>query len=107
MIIKIRRHFSAAYSMLSSEQQQLREAAAQFVDDNIKPDAALIDTGTHDIRKYFQGLGELGMLGITCPEEYGGTDLGYLEHCIVSEEVSRGSGSIGVSYITTTNLCLN
>ena len=108
MIKKVSRRFSAAYAMLTPEQNQLREAAAQFVDDVIKPDAELIDeNGGSDLRKYFRGLGELGMLGITCPEKYGGSDLGYLEHSIVCEEVSRGSGSVGVSYATTTNLCLN
>ena len=108
MIVNFRRAFSSAYAMLSPEQHQIREAAAQYVDDVIKPDANLIDESDgENLRKYFQGLGELGLLGITCPEKYGGTDLGYLEHSIVTEEVSRGSGSVGVSYATTTNLCLN
>lgn len=64
-------------------------------------------TSSADLRKYFRGLGELGMMGVTCPEKYGGSELGYLEHSIITEEVSRGSGSIGVSYATSTNLCLN
>ena len=47
------------------------------------------------------------MMGVTAPEEYGGSDLGYLEHCIISEEITRGSAAIGASYVVSTNLCIN
>eukprot|EP00360_Condylostoma_magnum_P000730 CAMPEP_0168315252 /NCGR_PEP_ID=MMETSP0210-20121227/10603_1 /TAXON_ID=40633 /ORGANISM="Condylostoma magnum, Strain COL2" /LENGTH=179 /DNA_ID=CAMNT_0008287319 /DNA_START=124 /DNA_END=663 /DNA_ORIENTATION=+ len=49
----------------------------------------------------------MGLLGVTCPEKYGGSDLGYLEHVLITEEISRASGSVGLSYIAHSNLCLN
>lgn len=52
-------------------------------------------------------MGEFGLLGVTAPAEYGGMDLGYLEHCLVMEEISRASGSIGLSYGAHSNLCVN
>src|SRR6516162_10996787 len=52
-------------------------------------------------------MGELGLLGITVEEKYGGTGLGYLEHCIAMEEVSRGSAAVGLSYGAHSNLCVN
>lgn len=57
--------------------------------------------------KYLKELGELGMLGITCPEEYGGTGLGYLEHCVIGEEIARGSMSLATSVGAHANLCMN
>lgn len=94
--------------MLSPEQVQLKEAAAQWVDENLKPFAAEIDkTNNMDTHHYMQQLGELGMVGITVPEDYGGTGLGYMEHAIIMEEVSRGSGGFGLSYIAHSNLCAN
>ena|SRR3990167_3357368 len=52
-------------------------------------------------------MGSLGILGITAPEQYGGSDLGYLEHCLVVEEISRASASVGLSYGAHSNLCVN
>jgi len=52
-------------------------------------------------------LGDQGLLGMTCPEEYGGTGLGYYEHCIAVEEISKASGSIALSYLAHSNLCVN
>jgi isovaleryl-CoA dehydrogenase len=52
-------------------------------------------------------MGDLGLLGITVPEEYGGTGLGYVEQCIIAEEISRQSASVGLSYIAHSNLCVN
>ena len=108
-MINIRlRKFSAAYTLLTAEQLQLKEAAAQFCDEVIKPDADEMDkTNKADIRKYFRGLGDLGMLGVTCPEAYGGSEMGYLEHMLIAEEVNRASGAIGISYGAHTNLCIN
>lgn len=60
-----------------------------------------------DMKYYLRQLGELGMVGITVSEEYGGTGLGYLEHCLVMEEVSRASGAFGLSYVAHSNLCVN
>ena len=95
-------------SMLSDEQVQLKEACARWVDKSLKPIAAEIDRSNEmDTHGLMQQLGELGMVGVTIPEEYGGTGLGYLEHCIVMEEVSRGSGGFGLSYVAHSNLCAN
>jgi isovaleryl-CoA dehydrogenase len=58
----------------------------------------------HNIRKR---MGDMGFLGITVEEKYGGAGLGYYEHCIVSEELSKASGSVGLSYIAHSNLCVN
>lgn len=52
-------------------------------------------------------MGDLGLLGITVPEEYGGSGMGYTEQCMISEEISRASASVGLSYIAHSNLCLN
>jgi isovaleryl-CoA dehydrogenase len=52
-------------------------------------------------------MGELGLLGITVPEKYGGTGLGYVEQCMIAEEISRASASVGLSYIAHSNLCVN
>jgi isovaleryl-CoA dehydrogenase len=58
-------------------------------------------------KEFYRKLGSLGLLGITIPAKYGGSELGYFEHCLVMEEISRASGSIGLSYGAHTNLCLN
>ena len=74
----------------------------------IKPDAQKIDKeGNADLRKYFQELGELGMVGVTAPEKYGGSELGYLEHVIVNEEIARASASVSTAYASSSNLCIN
>jgi isovaleryl-CoA dehydrogenase len=52
-------------------------------------------------------MGDMGFLGMTVPEEMGGTGLGYFEHCLVAEEISKASGSVGLSYIAHSNLCVN
>ena len=52
-------------------------------------------------------MGDLGLLGITVPEEYGGSGLGYTEQCLIAEEISRSSASVGLSYIAHSNLCVN
>jgi isovaleryl-CoA dehydrogenase len=52
-------------------------------------------------------MGEMGFLGMTVGEEYGGAGLGYYEHCLVTEEISKASGSVGLSYLAHSNLCVN
>lgn len=52
-------------------------------------------------------MGELGLLGVTVPSKYGGSDLGYFEHCLIMEEMSRVSGAVALSYGADTNLCIN
>lgn len=58
-------------------------------------------------RELHKKIGELGMIGITCPEEYGGTGLGYLDQAVVGEEVARGSMALAVSMGATSQLCMN
>ena len=102
------RRFSSLKHLLSSEQLQLRDAVQRYAKTTLTPIADEIDRTAHfDMHKVWRQLGDLGLMGITCPAAYGGSELGYLEHFICSEEISRGSGSVGVSYIAHSNLCLN
>jgi isovaleryl-CoA dehydrogenase len=85
----------------------IRETVKSFTAAEIAPLAAEIDRTDVFPRALWPKLGELGLLGITVEEEYGGSGLGYLEHCIAMEEISRGSASIGLSYGAHSNLCVN
>ncbi len=86
----------------------IREAAARFADDKIAPLAARIDAEDWFPRaELWAAMGELGLHGITVEEEWGGLGLGYLDHVVAVEEVSRASASIGLSYGAHSNLCVN
>ncbi len=85
----------------------LREAVSGFAQREIAPIAEAVDRDDAFPRQLWPGLGELGVLGITVDEAYGGTDLGYLAHVVALEEISRASGSVGLSYAAHSNLCLN
>jgi isovaleryl-CoA dehydrogenase len=85
----------------------LRETVRGFAADRIAPRAAEIDEKNVFPRDLWPELGELGLLGITVDEEYGGSGLGYLAHVIAMEEISRASGSVGLSYGAHSNLCVN
>ena len=85
----------------------VRETVRQFTSAEITPRAAEIDQSNEFPRDLWPRLGDLGLLGITVPEEFGGADLGYLAHTVVMEEVSRGSASVGLSYGAHSNLCVN
>jgi isovaleryl-CoA dehydrogenase len=85
----------------------LRESVAAFAADRIAPRAAEIDESNQFPRDLWPELGELGLLGITVDEEYGGSALGYLAHVVAMEEISRASASVGLSYGAHSNLCVN
>jgi isovaleryl-CoA dehydrogenase len=92
---------------LGETADQLRASVRGFTADQVAPLAAEIDKTNEFPRALWPKLGQMGLLGITVEEEYGGSGLGYLEHCIAMEEVSRGSASVGLSYGAHSNLCVN
>ncbi|MBO6904325.1 MAG: acyl-CoA dehydrogenase family protein, partial [Parvibaculum sp.] len=92
---------------LGETADMIRDTVRAFTADKITPRAADIDRTNEFPRDLWPELGELGLLGITVEEEYGGTGLGYLEHVVAMEEISRGSASVGLSYGAHSNLCVN
>ena len=92
---------------LGETAEMIRDSVASFSSERIAPIAAEIDQANQFPRHLWPELGKLGLLGITVPEEDGGSGLGYLEHCIAMEEVSRASASVGLSYGAHSNLCVN
>jgi isovaleryl-CoA dehydrogenase len=85
----------------------IRETTARFAADRIAPLAARIDAENAFPRELWPQMGALGLHGITVEEEFGGLGLGYLDHVVAMEEVSRGSASVGLSYGAHSNLCVN
>ena len=92
---------------LGETAEMLRESVADFSSVEIAPRAAEIDETNEFPPDLWRKMGALGLLGITVEEEYGGTGMGYLEHVVAVEEVSRGSASVGLSYGAHSNLCVN
>lgn len=92
---------------LGETADMLREAVREFAEREIAPQAADIDRDNHFPVELWPKLGQLGLLGITVEEEYGGSGLGYIEHVVAMEEISRASGSVGLSYGAHSNLCVN
>ena len=92
---------------LGDNATMIREAAGRFADERIAPLAAKVDREDWFPRELWTAMGGLGLHGITVEEEWGGLGLGYLEHVIAVEEVSRASASVGLSYGAHSNLCVN
>ncbi|MBZ0146680.1 MAG: isovaleryl-CoA dehydrogenase [Pseudorhodoplanes sp.] len=92
---------------LGADIAMLRDSVSRFSQDRIAPRAAEIDLSNAFPRDLWPELGQLGLLGITVDEKWGGAGLGYLEHCVAMEEISRASGSVGLSYGAHSNLCVN
>jgi len=85
----------------------IRDTTARFAAEKISPIAAEIDANNRFPRELWPQMGDLGLHGITVEEEWGGLGLGYLEHVIAMEEISRASASVGLSYGAHSNLCIN
>ena len=92
---------------LGETADSIRDAVRRFANDEIAPRAADIDRDNQFPMDLWKKFGDLGVLGITVPEEFGGAGLGYLEHVIAMEEISRASASVGLSYGAHSNLCVN
>ncbi|MEM8561284.1 MAG: isovaleryl-CoA dehydrogenase [Pseudomonadota bacterium] len=92
---------------LGEEIDMLRDAVYQMCQKEITPRAAQIDAANDFPSDLWRKFGDMGLLGITVPTQYGGSDLGYLAHCIALEEISRASGAVGLSYGAMSNLCIN
>ncbi|MEH6549374.1 MAG: isovaleryl-CoA dehydrogenase [Pseudomonadales bacterium] len=92
---------------LGEDIDMLRDAVQKFCDDELAPRAHDIDANNEFPMDMWKKFGDMGLLGMTVAEEYGGTNMGYLGHTVVMEEISRASASVGLSYGAHSNLCVN
>ena len=100
-------HYKSLGFDLGDEIDMLRDAVKKFAQAEIAPLAEKIDQDNEFPSALWRKFGDLGLLGITVAEEYGGTNMGYLAHVVAMEEISRASASVGLSYGAHSNLCVN
>ena len=100
-------HYPSLNFNLGEEIDMLREAVQSFAQAEIAPLAAQIDESNEFPNHLWRKLGDMGLLGVTAAEEYGGANMGYLAHIIAMEELSRASASVALSYGAHSNLCVN
>jgi isovaleryl-CoA dehydrogenase len=100
-------HLPSLNFELGETADMLRDAVQDFAQAEIAPIAAEIDRSNEFPNELWPKLGDMGLLGITVPETYGGAEMGYLEHIVAMEEISRASASVGLSYGAHSNLCVN
>ena len=100
-------HYPSLNFGLGETIEMLRDQTRNLVNAELAPRAAEIDRDNQFPQDMWRRFGDMGLLGITVPEEYGGSGLGYLAHVIAMEEISRGSASVGLSYGAHSNLCVN
>src|SRR5262245_51670940 len=103
----ISNQFSSLDFDLGDAADMLRDTVRSFASDRLAPRADEIDRTNQFPRDLWPELGQLGVLGVTVEEELGGAGMGYLEHCVSMEEISRASASVGLSYGAHSNLCVN
>ncbi len=92
---------------LGEDIEALRDMVHRWAQERVAPMAAQIDASNNFPHELWQEMGELGLLGVTVPEEFGGAGMGYLAHTIVVEEIARASASVSLSYGAHSNLCVN
>ena len=92
---------------LGEDIDMLRDLVTKFAEAEISPRAGDIDKTNDFPADLWLKMGDIGILGITAPEEFGGTNMGYLAHIVTMEEISRASASVGLSYAAHSNLCVN
>ena len=92
---------------LGDDVNALRDSVHRWAQDRVRPMAAEIDRSNVFPPALWREMGELGLLGITVPEEFGGAGMGYLAHAVAVEEIARASASVSLSYGAHSNLCVN